>query len=370
MRRVWRFLVVALSAALVIAAVISATAAPTPYESRLLHLSAERALPEPVVRALRDESDRLNLLFIGWADDQALVFNGALALSRHDETARRMLLAYGAEPDFQRVLARYGPDALLPVAWFHDNEVRSLEVRHWAAERYRRTREAIGDWWRETEEAASDSPGIELTPWQRGRYAIAFLQADGYGFLDQFVVDEQGAIHWLQGERLAAGVSDFFTGGLRDLERRVQGGASVGPADLAWAGVDVLLMAGAVKALRAGRAVQAGTVQGRGGVAAGAELRSTRALAPAALRFTGLSRSARFAAVGATAWVVVQHPSLISGLGATLAHWLGWPVRLVQFLLWSVVLLPFFWFVGFVWRWLLRPLLWCRALLGQRRRLT
>lgn len=371
MKRPLRLLAVSLVTALAVAALITARAAPTAYESRLLHLSADQALPEAVMETLEGESDRLYLRLLGWAESPALLFNASLALSRHGETARRILLAYGAEPDFQQVLARYGPDALLPVAWFHDNEVASLALRHWASESYRHTRDAITGWWRDSEEApAGDSADNGLTPYQRGLYAIAFLQEGGYGFLDQFVVDEKGAIHWLQGERLAAGVSEFFTGGVRDLERRVQVGGPVGPADLAWAGVDVLLMAGAVKALRAGRAVQTGALQGRGGVAAGAELRSTRALVPAALRFNGLSRSARFAAVGATAWVVVQHPSLISGLGATLAHWLGWPVRLSQFLLWSVVLLPFFWLVALVWRWLVRPLLWCLAIPGQRRHRT
>lgn len=362
-----RFLVLVLTAVLV-AGALSAAATATPFESRFLRASASDALPESVARTLDHESEALNTLFLAWADDQALVFNGALALARYGDTARRVLTEYGFDPGFQDVLSRYGPDAVLPVAWFHDNEVQSLAARHWATQRYREARDAVTGWWND-QDSDDTAPGIEeqrgLTPYQRGLYAVAFLQQERYGFLDQFVVDEHGVVHWLQGERLVAGVGDFFTGGLRDLERTVQGPATVGPADIAWAGVDVVMMAGAIKWLRAGRAMQAGAVESRAAAGASGELRTGRALVPAGLRFTRLSRPAKLAAVGATAWVVVRHPDLINGLGANLAHWLGWPVKLGQFVLWLVIALPFLWLVNLVWRWLIRPLLWVAMTSGR-----
>ncbi|WP_457808787.1 hypothetical protein [Kushneria sp. EE4] len=357
-----RFIVLVLTAVLA-AGALSAAATATPFESRFLRASASDALPDTVARSLGEESEALNTLFLAWADDQSLVYNGALALSRHGDTAREVLTEYGFEPGFQQILSRFGPDAVLPVAWFHDNEVPTLTARHWATQRYREARGAIAGWWSddEADSDATDSTTDEargLTPYQRGLYGVAFLQAEGYGFLDQFVVDEQSQVHWLQGERLVAGVGDFFTGGLRDLERTVQGPETVGPADIAWAGVDVVMMAGAIKWLRAGRAMRAGALESRAAAGASGELRSSRALVPAGLRFTRLSRPAKLAAVGATTWIVVRHPSLIHGLGANLAQWLGWPVKLGQFLLWFAIALPFLWLINLAWRWLIRPLLW------------
>ncbi|WP_148663934.1 hypothetical protein [Kushneria konosiri] len=355
-----RLLVLVLTAALA-AGALSAAATATPFESRFLRASAFDALPETVVRTLDHESEALNTLFLAWSDDQALVFNGTLALIRHSDTARRVLTEYGFDPGFQQVLSRFGPDAVLPVGWFHDNDMPSLAARHWATQRYREARGAITGWWNDkgSDTAASDTDEQRgLTPHQRGLYAVAFLQQEGYGFLDQFVVDEHDAVHWLQGERLVAGVSDFLTGGLRDLERTVQGPAAVGPADIAWAGVDVVMMAGAIKWLRAGRAMRIGALESRTAAGASGELRTGRALVPAGLRFTRLSRPAKLAAVGATAWVVVRHPDLINGLGVSLAQWLGWPARLGQFVLWFMIILPFLWLGRQLWRWLIRPLLW------------
>ncbi|MFC0338103.1 hypothetical protein SAMN05421848_2529 [Kushneria avicenniae] len=371
-----RFLVLVLTAALV-AGALSAAATATPFESRFLRASASDALPKTVAHSLTHESEALNTLFLSWSDDPSLVFNGALALSRHGDAARRVLTEYGFDPGFQDVLSRFGPDAVLPVVWFHDNTMPTLSARHWATQRYRNARGAIAGWWNEestsndarddsvendaVENDAADSKTDDvrgLTPYQRGLYAVAFLQEEGYGFLDQFMVDEHDGVHWLQGERLVAGVSDFFTGGLRDLERTIQGPDDVGPADIAWAGVDVVMMAGAVKWLRAGRAMRAGAVESRVAAGASGELRSSRALVPAGLRFGRLSRPAKLAAVGATAWVVVRHPDLINGLGANLARWLGWPVKLGQFVLWFSIALPFLWLSNLLWRWLIRPLLW------------
>ncbi len=113
------------------------------------------------------------------------------------------------------------------------------------------------------------------------------------------------------------------------------------------------------------RAARAGALESRTAAGASGELRSSRALVPAGLRFTRLSRPAKLAAVGATAWIVVRHPSLINGLGANLAQWLGWPVKLGQFLLWFVITLPFLWLIRQLWRWLIRPFLW--VLLTARR---
>ncbi len=93
-------------------------------------------------------------------------------------------------------------------------------------------------------------------------------------------------------------------------------------------------------------------VEGQGARAAG------RGVLVGGGRFVNLSRAAKVAAVTGTAYVVLRHPSLVSALGANVGRWLGWPVWLGQFLIWTLVLLPLLIVARFVYRWLLAPLLW------------
>ncbi|BBI73524.2 hypothetical protein ACXGSL_10575 [Vreelandella aquamarina] len=72
----------------------------------------------------------------------------------------------------------------------------------------------------------------ELTPLRRGQMGIALLDSNGHGLLNQFVVDVEGNVAWLQGERLVSGVGDFFTSGLRDLEHQWRRGEAIGASDL------------------------------------------------------------------------------------------------------------------------------------------
>ena len=196
----------------------------------------------------------------------------------------------------------------------------------------------------------------ELTPLRRGQMGIALLDSNGHGLLNQFVVDDEGNVAWLQGERLVSGVGDFFTSGLRDLESQWRRGEAIGASDLGWAGVDLLVMASTVKVLRAGRAARTARV---GSVEAQAARTGVRqGIVATSGRFVTLPRMAKIAAVASTAYVVIRHPSLVSAMGANLSQWLGWPTWLGQFLVWLIVLLPVMFIARFIYRWLLTPLLW------------
>lgn len=325
--------------AIVIAGLASAMASHEPFEARLVRLEAQRALPS-LASSLQHESLEINALFLNYASDQALWMSGALAILRHGDTAREVLVAYGLLPQFQDVLVRFGADAVLPVSYFRSHDVATMRAQHWIAERYQQ----LSRWWSEEAEIASS----ELTPYRRGLMAIALLEDNGHALLNQFVVGDQGEVLWLQGERVVAGVGDFFTSGLRNLESQWRRGGDIGAGDLGWAGVDLLVMASTVKVLRAGKAART--------------VRPVSAGAPGALatggRFAALSRTAKIAAVAGTAYVVVRHPSLVSALGANLSQWLGWPVWVGQFLIWLIVLLPLLIIARFAYLWLLIPALW------------
>lgn len=334
--RTWQIMVLT---AIVIAGLASALASHEPFEARLVRLEAERALPS-LESSLQQESLKINALFLGYASDQALWMSGSLAIQRHGDVAREVLIEYGLLPQFQDVLVRFGADTVLPVSYFRSHNVATMRAQHWIGERY----QELSRWWREEAEVASS----ELTPYRRGLMGIALLDDNGHALLNQFVVGEQGDVQWLQGERVVAGVGNFFTSGLRDLESQWRRGDDIGAGDLGWAGVDLFLMAGTVKVLRAGKAAR---------VARPASVGAPGVLATGG-RFAALSRTAKIAAAAGTAYVVVRHPSLVSALGANLANRLGLPVWLGQFVIWLIVLLPLLIVARFAYRWLLIPLLW------------
>ena len=347
--------------ALVAGGVLTAVASHEPFEPRMVRLKAQRALPS-LAPALAEESPEINALFLSYAGEPALWAAAWLAIRNHGDLAREALLDYGLDPAFQRVLVRFGADAVLPVTYYRDHDIATLRAQHWLGTRYRAASEQLSRWWQDDAEKASEAnptttddeaTPATLTPARRGQIAIAILEAEGHGFLGQFVIDADGEVQWLQSERVVSDIGDFFTSGLRDLESQWRRGEPVGVADLGWAGVDLLVMTSAIKVLRAGRAVRAGAaVEGQGARATG------RGVLAGGGRFVNLSRAAKVAAVTGTAYVVLRHPSLVSALGANAARWLGWPVWLGQFLIWTLVLLPFLIVARFVYRWVLAPLLW------------
>lgn len=355
LKRPWLFIVLV---AMALAGLLSLTASDEPFEETLVRLEVERALPA-LESTLQEESAEINALFLHYASDQALWMSAALAIWRHGDIARSTLLDYGLSPQFQQVLVRFGADAVLPISYFRDHDVTTLRAQHWIGERYQQ----VSRWWgdepsdtNELGDADVEAAMAELTPLRRGQMGIALLDSNGHGLLNQFVVDDEGNVAWLQGERLVSGVGDFFTSGLRDLESQWRRGEAIGASDLGWAGVDLLVMASTVKVLRAGRAARTARL---GGVEAQAARTGVRqGIVATSGRFATLPRMAKVAAVAGTAYVVIRHPSLVSALGAHLSQWLGWPTWLGQFLVWLIVLLPVMFIARFIYRWLLTPLLW------------
>lgn len=345
--RPWLIIVVS---AVVIAGLASAVASHEPFETKLVRLEAQRALPV-LASSLKQESPELNALFLSYAENEALWMSASLAILRYGDVAREVLVEYGLSPQFQKVLTRFGADTVLPISYFRTHDVATLRAQHWIGEHYQQ----LSRWWSDAE---GDADG-EFTPHRRGQMGIALLDVNGHALLNQFVVNDQNEVAWLQGERVVAGVGDFFTSGLRDLESQWRQGEEIGAGDIGWAGVDILVMASTVKVLRAGRAARAARLSSIEAQGARTSLRQGVLITGG--RFAALPRMAKVAAVAGTAYVVIRHPSLVSALGANLSSWLGWPVWLSQFLVWLIVLLPALILVRFVYRWFLVPLLWLLA---------
>lgn len=255
-----------LAIATVLAGGLAALASSEAFEPRLVRLEAQRTLPA-IEASLAQESAELNAIFLHYAEDQALWMSAHLAILRYGDIARVALREYAALPEFQQVLVRFGPDAVLPIIYYRDNDIATLRAQHWVGEHYQQ----LSRWWSEETEDVQEQGGptdiAEWSPYRRGQMGIALLDTEGHGLLNQFVVDREGDVHWLQSERVVAGLSDFFTSGIRNLENQWRRDAAIGAADVGWAGVDLLLMASTVKVLRAGRiarGARVGSIEAQG----------------------------------------------------------------------------------------------------------
>lgn len=356
--------------AILLAVVVSFRAEPMPVENRLISIEASERLPD--FPGLADEPIELQAAVIDLGDDPLLLLKARAALMVYPDMARSILPLYATEPEFQRILRRHGEHILPPIDYFIRHSVSTVEWMSAAADQWQRARSYFDQFL-----GGSGSRGTDreqpvagpLTPAERGWYAVNFIDREGVDFLGQFEMDVDGQTQWVQTERITEGVTQFFTGGIRQLESSYRSDGELTASDIGWASVDVLVFASAVKFLRAGRAV-AKTTQG-------ARV-STRSAALAA-RLTGGARlvlkGARYAkwpAVIGVGYLVVTHPGLISDVFAAAADLVGLPPVIGQFVGWTLILVPALYLLS----WLLVPLtgvlkgsadllLWLR---GQRKR--
>jgi len=316
-----RKLLLFLTFVLGVAVAASASWRDMPLEEKLLLIEAAELMPDfaPVLAA---EPAAVQAVLVTYVDDPVLLLQAQAALLQQPALARRILPLYGAEPEFKAIFRQYGASVLPPIAYFLDNRIRTLELQRYAA---RKLQDLRG-------KPAPEPPPRTLTPEERGWHAVNYILASGHGFLGQFVLDADGSVRWLQTERVVEGVADFFTGGIRDLERKVRTSQDVTAADAGWAALDAFFTVGAVKLLRAGKAA----------------------------RTTRLGRASRFVANAgalvapvAAGYVVIRHPGLINDFLAQAAKAMGWPVRLTQVAGWTVLLTLLLYPLSWLLIWLL-----------------
>lgn len=387
------------------ASLIAALYRPRPLEQQLLLLQVQQSFPENA-DLLAGEPPEIQALLLTYMDDPVLSSKARVALIRYPQIARPLFLMYGDEPAFREVLRRYGEDALLPVQYFVQNDVFTLDLMHGLGETVRSATQALRELWGPpvyggeyggddaVEGGASDAadasggpspaqgesdagvpdvrPGVgtapapasagerrkwlqALTPEERGRYAIYFVAEEGHDFLGQFVLAPDGTVQRVQTERILEGLNQFFAGGLKGLETKVRRDESIGAADMGNAALDVAVGAGAFKLLRMGR----GTA-----VAGGPLTLSERSAVLGAGLWRGTAVGARIAKYGAPAilvYMAVRHPSIINSVLGSVAEKFDLPVEVVQIVGWTLVLWP----VLLILRLLLSPLAWLFALLAR-----
>lgn len=346
--RFWRPFTVSL----LTAALIATVAGGQPFAEGLVRAEAEAAAPE-AAPLLKNASPAINAVFVDYAGDTELMLNARLALLRYPAMSAEILPRYGHEAEFKKILRAFGPAVMPPIQYFLDNRVDSLALMQAAGRAINGTSGALSAWWsgEPTTDERPDAPPPELGPSRRGWYAVNFINEGGHDFLGQFAVNEANEVAWVQTERITEGISRFFTSGIRSLEAglRTQGRATT--EDYLWAGLDLAVVLGTAKLVRAGRGVSRTAAAASSG-------RVTRATLAARTVSRGTRTALRVGRWGVPigiGYAVIRHPSLISGLGAQAAALLGVPAWPVQLVLWTLVLWPLAWLLSRLWRWLVRP---------------
>jgi hypothetical protein len=324
---------------------------PGSIREKLVRLETKDALPE-LADQLANEPPEVQSVFLSYADDRLLLIKAEAALLKYPQLARRILPMYGDEPEFQEILRKHGEAVLIPINYFVENRVRSIEVMDYARRTYEDVSVAARRLWKRSappDEGGGDSPqaqaevasdealapsvedrplainGGGLSASERGWYAVQFIKKEGAGFLGQFVFDDSGKTHWIQTERLLENIGSFFASGFRTLETKSRAGEEIEAADVGWAAVDALVIFSAAKVARVGKT---GTVAKPATGTARAGAASSRA-AKMAGRGTKWAKYAKWPVFLGLTYTVDAHPSLISDVLAGLAKAVALPVWLV-----------------------------------------
>lgn len=321
------------------ALVISLSWKPASYVEQLIRIQAEQVLGH-IDSGILNEPLQVQAVLLDYAGDKELVLKAWIALSKYQGTTREILLLYGSEPEFKKILRTYG-DAVIPVIqYFRETDV-------WTVKAMKSIAEAARDFWdRVTGNEQSSSKPIELGPYERGWYAVNLIKHEGHDFLGQFAVDKEKKAKWNQTDRIVKALTSFFTSGVRKLETKHDLGEDITTADVFWAGLDVAVVAVPAKLLVSGKAV----------ARSGQELNlttRTRLFAPRLLSKGQMFRKfGAYGAAAATLYVIATHPSLLNSLFAELANLIGVSPWVVQAAGWSVVIA----FLIYVFSWLLIPI--------------
>ena len=318
--------------AALLATFFSLAAEPVPVEQKLIRINANDVLGE--FPGIEHESVDLQAVLADMARDPLLILKARAALLKYPVMARQLLEIYGGEPDFQKILRHHGDSVLPPIHYFMSNPVGSIEWMSRIGGQY----QLFKKWFTNHENGATIVDSVQpLTPTERGWYAVQYIRTEGHDFLGQFLVNPEGKVEWLASERVLEGLNQLFAGGLRQLEKRQRMNEPIDAGDIGWAALDVAVFAGAVKVLRIGRFAAATTQNAS---------RGTRSAA-LAVRFSrggrlvlGSARYAKWPLMVSASYLIITHPSLINDLLVELADVIGAPALLIQWVGWSLLLMP------------------------------
>lgn len=346
-RKFWFFLVLGLALALLAIKIFPAR----PFNEQLLQLSLHQTLGS-LAAGFASEPPELQALMLDYAAQPELVLKAKIALLKYPDLARRVFLTYGATPEFQQILLNYGEAVLLPISYFMTHEISSLTAMHKVGTVWDDLKESWQQWLGGKQEAAAPPPEVKLGPEERGWIAVTFIQEAGYHFLGQFVVTKEGEVQWLQSDRMLQGLVSFFTGGVRKLEAKWRQSEQIGLGDLTDAALDLIVVAGSFKLVKAANQSRKLTKLG--------QLPQRIRIYGSALLFKGgkVRPIVKYGALATTGYLLIRHPSLLHSLWREAANVLGLPPLLLQVVGWTVVITLLLYPVSWLWALLSPPVRW------------
>ena len=340
-------LLLLLTVAVIAAVTISFVWQAAPYEEQLIQLQIEQELG-CYAEGFKKEPVDIQALALDYSDDEELILKTKIALAKYSEKTRQVLLLFGSEPEYKESFLKYGESIVPVIHYFVENEMISLEIMN-------KTRRIVSNvWsWISGEEKDDESEQKELSPEMRGWLAVNYIKEEGHDLLGQFVVDEDGNVKRIQTERVVEVIGSFFTSGIRTLETKYTLGEDITQEDVLWAAVEVAVMAGTLKLLRASRAVA------RSGKQLSLATR-TRIFGARLLSKGGrvALQVAKYGVVATTAYLVIRHPSLLHSVFAEVAERFGLNPWLVQLIGWSPILLVLLYPLSWLFTFLIRPTIW------------
>jgi hypothetical protein len=344
----WLRIALLLTIALALASTIAAGTTDAPYEDRLVD-AALRQTYAPQWKSVATQPIAVKALLLDY--DHELAFKAQLGLEKYGDDAQEVLLRFGDDPTFQQVLRQYGENTIPVIAYFVHNDISSLRLTYLAQQKSDSAIAAAKSLWDRfwssqpaqtpdnSDSANANANATEIAsygPDLRGQRAIGFIVQEGHQFLGQFVLNAEGKAAWVQTERSLGAAKSFFFSGVIGLEKKYQSGQPIDAVDVLGAGLDVFIVTGTFKALKFLRASQQVRTVG--------VLKRSQLLAAPLLGRSALGRYAmKYGVVAGTAYLVMQHPSLLNGIFVTVGQWLGVSPLLAKTVGWSALLLPLLW---------------------------
>jgi hypothetical protein len=324
-------------------------------EERLVRVQAAEEYGQDSIVAAQPAD--IQALLLDYRSDRLLALKARAALLVYPSETRQLLRLYGTEPEFRRALAEHGEHLVPPVIYFYRHPVGSVEALNRLARAWQATGRMMKDYFGNNAAGQSQQPqaGGELTPEQRGWYAVNFALQEGQDFTGQFVVAPGGDIEWLWTERIMENAVQFLTSGIANLEKRYRTDQPIGAADIGWAAVDAVIIGGSLKLLKAGRAAAVTTRSASLGTRSAA---FSARMARVGQMASVLVRNGKWPALVALGYVAIRHPALLNDLFASVAGVLGVPPRMMQVTGWFLLLMGLMLVLRLLWwlgpGWMLR----------------
>lgn len=303
-------------------------------EDHVLHLSLAEVLG-PAASFAEQEPWEIKALLVDYSGHEELLLKARVALLKYPEMSRQVFLWFGDFSVFQEVLLQYGEPVIPVIHYFLHHESLGMKI----SEPVRGAKEFFLKLFRHRDKPLTENnAAVSLKPEERrGLYAIAWIKEEGHHFLGQFVVTKDQEVKWLLTDRTLQNIGSLFFGGLRNLEARWAAEQQLTGGDFLSAGLDVVLMGGAFKLLKQAKNLK--NVAKAGSLSRRISLFG-RGVLPRGERLWALLK---YGSVITAGYVVVKHPSVLSGIFGEGGRLLGAPPFLFQVLCWSLLFLLLLW---------------------------